>query len=1331
MELSDRPVDGAERLPVRDRCNLTNGQLVIWMGQHLVPPHPCYANGVLCLIEGRLDTDRFADAFDAVIDRSDALRTVITEVEGVPVQQVLPELRYRLPVISLADQADPDAAARAWARHRISQPHPLSERLFDAALIDLGPDRTAWYLNAHHLLHDGRSCQLIYERTSDLYRRTLEGTVDEAPEPPSFSTYVALERDARRSGTWREADAFWRRALERTDEPLELYGASSACRSHDEEWATVELGTDRTTALRAWATADGFRSLNVDLSLLGIFSTLVLAYLHKVTGGRRSLSIGMPFHNRGRATLDTIGMIQQVYPLQVEVSADESFATLTAKVLRGLLDIRRHAPEGSGNLTHRAANDVMLNYLPLSFPDFDEIPTHTEFVPKAAADGSHCLMVQVHDLNATGALRVDLICNTGVYGAEGSLAAAHHFLNVVDQFIADPTMELAAIDVLTPRERHHLIVEANGADESPEVATIDHLVAAQAARTPGSMAAEWGKRSITYLELETRANQLAHHLQTVGAGPGVMVGVYAERSLALMVAVLAIFKSGAGYLPLDTTYPADRLTFILEDSRASVLLTERSMPSLACETVGTVVHLDDLPDTLAACPVTAPANEATGDDLAYVIYTSGSSGRPKGAAVPQRALVNVIDWQVHTASALAHPRTLQFSPLSFDVSLQELFATWCAGGTLVLPTCDVRRDPEALVHLLRDARIEQLYAILTPLQRLAEAVDRFDVVPTSLREVFTCGEPVTLSPPLVRFFERLPGCTFQNQYGSSEDLIVTSYTMTGPVSEWPTVPPIGRPLPNTRVCVLDERLHPVPLGVPGEICVGGAQVSLGYLHHDELTAERFVPDPFSDDPSARLFRTGDRARVLPSGDLMFLGRADDQLKLRGFRIEPGEVEAALRDHPLVDEAAVVLREDDPGSRRLVAYLVPAPGWSDSAVPEVHRWLRDRLAPYMVPAAFVRLDALPRTPSGKLDRRALPRPDAGRPELDAAYTAPRRGLERELADIWQLALRVDRVGLDDDFFELGGDSLLALEVVQEVEDLVDRRLPLATLFEAPTIAELSSLLGDADWIPSRRTLVPIRASGSKTPLYFVATASGRRLSDHLDPERPFYTIHPRGFADDAAEVRIEEMAAGYLREIRAVQPHGPYLLGGACMGGQVAFEMARQLMAEGEVVARTIVVESYAPGIMGFAPRHWRGRVFAWVFFNRRTGTRRQVTRTLAKLERSRAGGAVLSAASRVRHLDKDQAPEVADQRLTHAMRDVQRSRIRALLAYSPPPLPSELVVFRGERDDDDIPNLGWDQFATGGIELHEIAGHHESVLHEPQVSRLASELNDCLERSGI
>ncbi|HST57442.1 MAG TPA: amino acid adenylation domain-containing protein, partial [Longimicrobium sp.] len=606
--------------------------------------------------------------------------------------------------------------------------------------------------------------------------------------------------------------------------------------------------------------------------------------------------------------------------------------------------------------------------------------------------------------------------------------------------------------------------------------------------------------SLTYGELEARANRLARHLRGLGVGPDARVGVCLQRGPELMVGVLGILKAGGAYVPLDPAYPAERLAYMLEDSAARVLLTQASLAERLPAGGAATVRLD-----ADAAAIGRESGERLGvpvgpGNLAYVIYTSGSTGRPKGVAMPHRPLVNLLAWQDRTGHAPAGAVTLQFTSISFDVSFQEIFSTWCTGGTLVLASEEVRTDPPRLARVLEAERIERLFLPFIALQHLAEAAVELGIAPASLVEVITAGEQLRVTEPIRRWFAAMPGCVLVNQYGPSETHVVSARVLEGEPAGWPLLPSIGAPVANTQLYVLDRHLEPAPIGVPGELLLGGDAVARGYLERPGLTAERFVPDPFGE-PGGRLYRTGDRARWLAAGEVEFLGRTDEQVKIRGFRIEPGEVEAALSDHPEVREAVVVVREDAPGDRRLVAYVVA--GESAAVTPaELRAHLKGRLPEYMVPSAVVRLESLPLTPSGKVARRALPAPEYA--EAETGHVAPRTPAEEVLAGIWGEVLRLDRVGVEASFFELGGHSLLATRVVSAVREAFGVELPLRALFEGPTVAEMASAVEEMRraGLPVLPPVVPADRTGA-LPLSFAQ----ERLwfIDRLDPGSAVYNI----------------------------------------------------------------------------------------------------------------------------------------------------------------------------------------------------------------------------------
>jgi amino acid adenylation domain-containing protein len=609
---------------------------------------------------------------------------------------------------------------------------------------------------------------------------------------------------------------------------------------------------------------------------------------------------------------------------------------------------------------------------------------------------------------------------------------------------------------------------------------IHQLVEAVVEFSPDAIAVVFEQSSLTYRQLNSRANVLAHYLQTLGVAPEVLVGICMERSLEMVVGLLGILKAGGAYVPLDPAYPTERLAFMLEDTQISVMLTQTWLVEFLPPHSSQLVCLDAQWQEIALHSEKNPISAVTPDNLAYVIYTSGSTGRPKGVAMCHRPLSNLIIWQRESSTLPREARTLQFAPVSFDVSFQEIFSTWSSSGTLVLISEQVRVDALELLRFLTEQEINRLFLPFVALQQLAEVGDAQGSVVPTLREIISAGEQLQITRPIASWFTKLQNCTLHNNYGPSESHAVTAFTLTGSPSDWPALPPIGRPIANTQIYLLDSQMQRVPEGVAGELYIGGIALARGYLNRPDLTKERFIPDPFSDSSQARLYKTGDLVRYLSDGNIEFLGRSDDQVKIRGFRIELGEIEVALAAYPAVRQAAVLAREDVPGDKRLVAYIVPnsqeSPPQKHSVeaqlqaeqvfqqqyslahlVPQLRSYLKTRLPDYMVPSAFVVLEAFPVTPSGKVDRRALPAPARSRPELSTDLVLPQSDAEKLIAKVWREVLQLNVVGIHDHFFELGGYSLLLFQVRNQLIKSLENELSIVTLFQYPTIYTLAEHL----------------------------------------------------------------------------------------------------------------------------------------------------------------------------------------------------------------------------------------------------------------------------------
>lgn len=755
------------------------------------------------------------------------------------------------------------------------------------------------------------------------------------------------------------------------------------------------------------------------------------------------------------------------------------------------------------------------------------------------------------------------------------VAMAEHLVVLLGSALDAPARPVVELDLLTDGDRDQLRRWNDTDHDHDPTRPIAALFAEQVSRTPDAVALEHGDARLTYAELDEASDLVARALRDRGVGPDATVAIGMERSVEQVTAVLAVLKAGCAYVPIDLAYPEARRAYMLESSGARLLVVGGPSADIAAGAAVDVVTTGELAGAHDGGGQRLEPPATTGEDLGYVIYTSGSTGLPKGVALPQRALTNLVEWQLRRPGFAPGARTLQFSSLSFDVSFQELLTTWCSGGALVLIDDAVRRDPRALLdHIVRN-RVERIFLPFVALRGLADAALAGGTFPTSLREVYTAGEQLQVDDTVRAFFEALPDATLENQYGPSESHVVTAHPVTGPPSSWPALPSIGSPVDNTVVHILDRVGGQCPPGVAGELHIGGVCLARGYFGQPERTAERFVAHPLARD-GGRLYRTGDRARWAPDGTIEFLGRADDQVKLRGFRIEPGEVGAVLSSFPGVRQCVAAVVDVGGLGPRLAAYVVPAEGVRVD-VGALHRFARDRLPDYMVPSHVTTLDALPLTPSGKVDLLGLPAPAFDRAILSAAHVSPVSPEERALAGMWVQLLGVEGIGVDDDFFELGGDSLMAVELFAMIKAHFGQELPLGALARQPTIAGLAGALGTGSeerWDP----LVPLRAGGTTVPLFCVHGGSGNvtsfpNLAHALPDDQPVYALQWDGLDGTRGSRTIPAMAKTYLAAVRQVQPKGPYRFVGQCVGGLIAREMSAVLQRDGDEVELLVMYDS--------------------------------------------------------------------------------------------------------------------------------------------------------------
>jgi amino acid adenylation domain-containing protein len=769
----------------------------------------------------------------------------------------------------------------------------------------------------------------------------------------------------------------------------------------------------------------------------------------------------------------------------------------------------------------------------------------------------------------------------------------------------------------------------------------------------------------------------------------------------LLIATLGVFAAGGAVVPLDPAHPQERLEYTLEDSGAVVALRD-----------------GDLEPRQGRSTVARGGNPGRGlpDHLGYIIYTSGTTGRPKGIALTQRALVNMARW--HIAEYGGGRRMLGFTSFSFDVFFQELLTTLASGGSFHLISEETRRDAEAMARVIEEERIEEALVAVVVLQQLAEAVEEQPERLASLRWVTTVGEALKITPAVVRLFEALPQVRLRNFYGPAETHGITAHTLSGPPASWPATAPIGRPIANTQIHILDRNGELTPAIVPGDLHIGGIALARGYAGRPDLTAERFVPDPFSATPGGRLYRTGDLARWRPDGVIEFLGRLDHQVKIRGIRVEPAEIEAALVRHPVVREAVVLVQDEGgPTGKRLVAYLVTDGEALDPGA--LRSFLARSLPEVMLPALYVPLDALPLTPHGKVDRRLLARLGAeAAPEAERQVVLPRDSMEESVSAIWEEVLGIEGPSVHDNFFSLGGHSLLATQLLSRVRKSLGAELPLRDLFEAPTIAEMAARVRELTAgmaVEKRTALVRVQPHGERPPLVLVHPVGGHvlcyaPLAEQLGPDQPLLAFESTG-----EETTIEAMAERYLAELQRVQPAGPYHLGGWSMGGLIAFEMARKLTARGAIVDRVVLFDTTAPGRYGEPPEEptlllgFAGDLLARLDL----GVPAELAAAVRTLGVDR-GLALLQAEAR-RHglpLDVDEA-----RRLFH----VFTTNFAALFPYTGGPYAGRVVLFRPEGATHDTA-ADWRALAPD-LEILPMPGDHHSMLRTPHVAVVADALS--------
>jgi surfactin family lipopeptide synthetase A len=1292
---------------------LSFAQQQVWLHAQLAPDVPLYNEVLILQRTGALNRVVLERSLNEIVRRHESLRTTFPAVEGTPVQMIAECQAVELLLTDLSGLPDERGAAEAL---RISTEE--ARRRFDVAegpllrgrLLRLSPENHILVLTLHTLIADAWSLNVLARELDALYRAYSAGGPSPLSDlPVQYADNAHGQRSGCRDDVLERQISYWRERLtgipavlelpaDRPRPPVQAFHGARHC---------LLCSNKLSEALKELSQREG---APLFATLLAAFQTLLSRYT-----GQDDIVVGSILPGRdGAGSEDLIGLFAHTMITRTNLAGDPSFREL----LRRVRNAARSDCDHQSVPFDRVVNELQPERDPSRNPLFQVLFSLTNSFSFVQSDWK----VANFEVD-TGAAKVDLelqLCdrpegllarftyNSDLFDAATISRMAEHFTILLQGIVANPDQRLSSLPLLTPAERHRLLVEWNDTQaEFPRDRCVHQLFEAQAARTPNVTAVVFENEQLTYGELNRRANQLAHHLRKLNVGPEVLVTICAERSLDMIVGLLGILKAGGAYVPLDPTYPHERLSFMVEDAEVPVLLTQSRVVQRLPQSNATVVCLDTDWPTIAKESDEDPASETKPENLAYVIYTSGSTGKPKGVQIPHRAVVNFLTSMSRKPGMTSADRLLAVTTLSFDIAGLEIYLPLILGASVEIVSREVASDGSQLLSKLTSAGATVLQATPATWRMLLEAGWE-----GSPRLKALCGGEA-VSRKLANQLRGKTGALW-NVYGPTETTIWSTTTQLE-LAEGPV--PIGQPIANTQIFILDKALQPVPIGVAGELHIGGDGLARGYLKRPQLTAEKFIPNPLSPVPGARLYKTGDLVRYLPNGDIEFLGRIDHQTKIRGFRVELGEIEAAVRQHPAINETVVVLREDNPGDQRLVAYVVPAPG-SAPTVEQLRDFLRGKLPEYMVPSAFVMLNAMPLTPNGKVNRRALPSPDQSALARKEVCKAPSDAIESQLVRIWESVLGVRPIGVRHNFFELGGHSLLAVRMMQRAERVFGKALPIATLFQAPTIEQLAGIVRQKGWSPRWSYLVAIQAGGSKPPLFCVHGAGGAvvrfyDLARYLGPDQPVYGLQARGSAGNhSPHRRVEDMAAAYLKEILSVQPQGPYFLAGYSFGGVVALDIAHQLIAQGQVPPLVVLFDTFCPTFTD--------------------GTLAEKFSALLKVLRVPITGTWADVSRKAKAVKRGVQRRLSHMRVPRALKQVRRACEEAAGEYVLRVYPGRMVLFRSHekpltqfRD----PHAAWNAYAGQGLEIHEILGDHDDILLEPQVRSVAEQLKECLDGS--
>ena len=1332
----------AETIPKRpdlDSAPLSFSQQRLWFLDKLYQGSSSYNIPGALYLKGALDVMALQETLNEILMRHEALRTTFVTGDGQPMQVIAPKLTWELPIINLEHLSGKDweREVQQLATEEAKKPFDLAKApLIRSTLLRLGEEEHVFLLTMHHIISDGWSLGVLMRELATLYAAFSTSQASPLPELPiQYADFAVWQRDRLQGELLKTQLNYWKQQLS-GDLPI-LQLPSDRPRPTVATFAgTKQYFTFSKTLTEALNQLSQQEEVTLFMTLLAAFNTLLYRYTEQ-----EDILVGSSIANRNRAELEgLLGLFVNTLVLRNDLSGNPTFRELLSRVRGVTLDAYAHQDlpfeklieelQPERDLSRNPLFQVMfvLQNTPMPVQEVSGLTLRALEVDSGTAMFDIFLSIAESEQGLTGFLEY----NTDLFDSATITRLIENFQTLLEGIVTNPNQKISELPLLTANEREQLLVEWNDTQSDYlQDASLHQLFEQQIGQLPDALALIGQSEQLTYRQLNQRVNQLAHYLQTLGVTTETLVAICLERSVEMVVGILAILKAGGAYIPLDPNYPRERLAFMLSDSQASVLLTQQKILEKLPQSSAKTVCLDIHKDAIAGESQENPVSTSKADNLAYVIYTSGSTGTPKGVLGTHRGTVNGLHWLWKTYPFEADEVCCQKTAISFVDSVWEIFAPLLKGIPTVIITDSIVKDPQLFLETLANRNVTRVVLVPSLLRVLLDTYGHLTKNLSKLKFWITSGEAVSLD--LARTFQEvMPSAKLINLYGSSEVSANVTYYDTSLLPEKSTSVPIGRPIDNTQAYVLDRHLQLTPVGVVGELYIGGDGLAKGYLNRPELTQERFIDNPFV--PGTKLYTTGDLVRYRNNGNLEYLGRHDDQIKIRGFRIELGEIEAAITKHPAVRESVVIAHDNAQDDKRLIAYVVTD---EQNLVPQLSSYLQEKLPDYMVPSAFVVLAAIPLTPNGKVDTRSLPTDNLIRPNSTKSFVAPRNFTELALAKIWENLLDVSPIGVKDNFFDLGGHSFLAVRLMAQIYERFGNNLPLSTLFENATIEKLGKIVSQPTNLSSDSPLVAIQSSGSKIPFFCVHAAGGDiiaylNLAKKLGVEQPFYALEQTPNQLEPEIMSLEETAAYYLKEVRAVQPEGPYLLGGWCYGGVVAFEMAQQLQRQGQTVDLLVVIDAILPETviqptadddakfllrLAESVKNWFGIDFSVSYDEVRELPLDEQFHLL-----NRKANLIVSEAEMEQHIRGYK---------------LFKAHVQAMRDYVPQVYPKEIILLRASEKithDFESPEfhsddffLGWGKCSAQSIKVIEIPGNHFSMFNEPHVQELARQLRGCLE----